>query len=59
VPAAETLRVNTAEAVAAGPLVSLTLTVTEELPPAEGVPVIAPVVLLIVRFAGNPVADQV
>ena len=58
VPAAETLRVKVAEAVAAGLLVSLTLRVTEELPPADGVPEMAPVALLMVRFDGNPVADQ-
>ena len=59
VPAAETLRVNVADAVAAGLLVSLTRTVTEELPTADGVPEMAPDPLLMVSPDGNPVADQV
>ena len=59
VPAAETLRVKVAEGVAAGLLISLTLTVTEELPAAGGVPEMPPDALLMVSPDGNRVADQV
>jgi hypothetical protein len=41
-----------------GAALSVTVTVTELVPAALGVPVICPVPALMLKPAGNPVADQ-
>ena len=53
------VRLNVADIVSGGAELSLTVTVTLEVPLAVGVPVMAPVLALIDKPAGNPVALQV
>ena len=53
------VKLNVAEAVSFGEDESLTFTVTWLVPPALGVPVIAPVEELMLKPFGRPVADQV